>query len=752
MDKIYGIVKKVIYYDESKAFGIVQIKLDYKDEHLSQFKNVLFDNKISVLSNFDRLPIIDEEYEFVGEFGVSKYGNQFKAKQFKRINEDSLQAVVAYLSSELFPGIGVVTATKIYNKLGSNCLELITNDKTVLNKVKLKEVQKDIIYNGLVKNYQKEKHLLDFLSIGLTMRLGSRVINALGDNAFELVKEDPYILVDTVEGIGFIRADNIAKNFGIELDDPRRIRALIMFVLNDYMFSTGNTFITARELHIRCNRFNNIIYIEKEDFIDYVEQLVKANKLISENDIIFDIRIYNDEKTVATKITTFLNNKFDDYELSLIDDAIDKSMKFSNIEYSNKQYEAIKKSLVEPITVITGGPGTGKSTIIKGIVDCLKLLYKDDKLVEQMYLLAPTGRAAKRLREVTKHDASTIHKFLGYEGGTRFAVNSDNPAHCKVIIIDEFSMVDLSLCARLFTSINYDTRIILVGDADQLPSVGPGNVLRDIIESKEISTVVLDRIHRQASDSYIVNLAHNINHGVLPDDFLMLHHDFVYKKSSDEETMLYIENIVRESLDKGYDLIKDIQVLIPMYKGVVGIEAVNHHLQSKFNNSDVEINEYGRKFKVNDKVIQLVNRSDKGIMNGDIGYVYHISFSEGKFSTLSVMFDNGLVEYEKDDLEDISLAYAISIHKSQGSEFGVVVVPVSFKYYIMLKRKLLYTAITRAKKYLFIVGNYDAIRKGIIQTEDERVTMLVPRIKELLNKQFSSDVSDEEDVSPFDFI
>lgn len=751
MDKIYGIVKKVIYFDESKAFGIVLLKLDFKDEYIAQFKNILFDNKISVLSNFDRIPIVDEEYEFIGEFGVSKYGNQFKAKQVRRLNEDSLQAVVAYLSSDLFPGIGTVTANRIYNELGSNCLELITKDKSVLDKVKLKDVQKDIVYDGLVKNYQKEKHLLNFLSIGLTMRLGSRVISALGENAFELVKKDPYILIDSVEGIGFIRADSIAKSFGIELDDPRRIRALIIYVLHDYMYSTGNTFISARELHILCNRFNNIIYIEKEDFVEYIHKLVTDKKIVIEDEIVFDINIYNDENTVASKLITFLNNSFDDYDINLIDETIDKVMKNSKIEYSDKQYEAIKKSLIEPITVITGGPGTGKSTIIKGIVDSLKLLYKEDKLAELMYLLAPTGRAAKRLKEVTKHNASTIHKFLGYEGGNRFAVNSDNPAYCKVIIIDEFSMVDLSLCARLFSSINSNTRIIIVGDADQLPSVGPGNVLRDIIDSKEISTVVLDRIHRQASDSYIVNLAHNINHGRLPEDFTMLHHDFVFKKSSDEDTINYIERVVSESIDKGYDLIRDIQVLIPMYKGIIGIEAVNHHLQAKFNDSDVEINEFGRKFKVNDKVIQLVNRSDKGIMNGDIGYVYHISFSEGKFSTLSVMFDSGLVDYEKDDLEDISLAYAISIHKSQGSEFGVVVVPISFKYYIMLKRKLLYTAITRAKKYLFIVGNYDAIRKGIVETEDERTTMLISRIKNMLNKNYIEE-ENEDEISPFDFI
>lgn len=752
MDRIYGTVKKVIYYDESRSFGIVQLKLDYKDEYIQGFKNILFDNKLSVLSNFDRIPIIDEEYEFIGEFSVSKYGNQFKAKQVKRLNEDSLGAVIAYLSSDLFPGIGKVTATRIYDTLGNKCLDLIVENKKVLDKVKLKDIQKDIIYDGLVKHYQKQKHLLNFLSIGLTMRLGSRVISALGEDAFELVKKDPYILAEAVEGIGFIKADSIAKNFGIELDDPRRLKSLIIYILNDYMYQTGNTFITARELHILCNRFNNIIYVEKEDFITYIEELVNAKKIIVEDEFVYDYRIYNDEVVVASKLVSFLNNSFNDYDLSLIDNTIDEVMKESKIEYSNKQYEAIRRALSEPITVITGGPGTGKSTIIKGLVDSFKKLYKDSKSEELMYLLAPTGRAAKRLKEITKFEASTIHKFLGYEGGNKFAVNSDNPAYCKVLIIDEFSMVDLSMCARLFTSINPDTRIIIVGDADQLPSVGPGNILRNIIDSKEISTITLDRIHRQASDSYIISLAHDVNHGMLPEDFTLMHHDFIYKNATDEETINYIENIVRESINKGYDLIKDIQVLIPMYKGIIGIDAVNMRLQEKFNDADVEINEFGRKFKVNDKVIQLVNRSDKGIMNGDIGYVYHISFSEGKFSTLSVMFDNGIVDYEKDDLEDISLAYAISIHKSQGSEFGVVIVPVSFKYYIMLKRKLLYTAITRAKKYLFIVGNYDAIRKGIVESEDERYTMLIPRLKSLLNKSIEELSGDDDEVSPFDFI
>lgn len=752
MSIVYGVIKKIVYFDENRSFGIVTLQLDYKDQQMATYRPILFDNKLSILSNFDRKPIIDEEYEFEGEFEVNKYGNQLRAKRFKRLNEDTLEGIVTYLSSDSFPGIGKVSAKKVYDALGSNCLNLIIEDKTVLEKVDLTNDQKNIIYDNLLINYKKEKQLLNFLGVGISLRLATRIISLLGEDAFNIMKNDPYQLIELVDGIGFIKADTIALSLGIKQDDPKRLKAIILYVLNEYMYSTGNTFIHIGDLYIRCNNFNKDIYFENDLYNEYIGKLIVDKKIIIENNIfVFDSKIYKEEVGLSSRIVKFLDNEIKDYSLTKIDKVIDTVMLNNKIEYSNKQYEAIKKALSNSITIITGGPGTGKSTIIKGIVDSIKLLYEEKDVLNDVYLLAPTGRAAKRLKEVTKCEAQTIHKFLGYEGGYRFNVSEENPVYCKVLIIDEFSMVDLSIAYRLFSSINSDCRVILVGDADQLPSVGPGNVLKDLIDSKEITTIFLDRIHRQASDSSIIKLAHSINGGMLPDDFSSFHHDFAFYNSIDENISSYIEHLVKDAIDKGFDLIKDIQVLIPIYKGIVGIEAINQHLQAKFNPSTEEIFENGKKYKVNDKVIQLVNRTDKNVMNGDIGYIYHIKFVNEKFESLSVMFDNGLVDYTKDELDDLTLAYAISIHKSQGSEFAIVIVPISFKYFMMLKRKLIYTAITRAKKYLFIVGNFDAIRKGIVELEDNRSTQLVYKIKQLLNKNFDED-SELENISPYDFM
>ena len=436
-------------------------------------------------------------------------------------------------------------------------------------------------------------------------------------------------------------------------------------------------------------------------------------------------------------------------------------MKANKITYTAKQKEAITKALEEPIIIITGGPGTGKSTIIKGIVDIYSNMFKNsDAASDTIALAAPTGRAAKRLKELTLHDATTIHKLLGYEGGERFIYNQENKLDIKMLIVDEFSMVDADLACRLFSSINDDCKVVIVGDADQLPSVGCGNVLLDLINTKEITTVKLEHIHRQASNSSIVELAHSVNKGALPYDVASLKHDRNFIMCDDTHIIPFIIKTVANALDKGMNLVKDIQVLVPLYRGGVGIEAINHAMQDHFNAGGKEYAYLGRKYRVGDKVIQLVNRNEKNIMNGDIGYISDIIFDEDRFIEMKVIFDIGEVSYSKDEIEDIMLAYAISIHKSQGSEFSLIIVPFSFKYYIMLKRKLIYTAITRAKKYLIMMGNIEAMRKGIVEIEDERHTKLVARIKEIFNHPETIDKSDLiessdedlEEISPFDFL
>ena len=763
MDIIYGVVSKINYYDEAKSFGIVRLKLDFNDKEMAKYRNILFTNTISVLSTFDRKPILEEEYKFSGEFEASQFGMQFKAKSFERINEDTKEGIIAYLSSDNFPGIGPVTAAKIYEKLGPKCLDIIVQDKDVLKGLGLKPNQREVIYDNLVYNTNSKKVIVELLNLGLTMHMASIIYKTLGSNALEKVKENPYILMYKVEGIGFIRADNVAMCVGIKKDAPIRMKALINYCITKYCLNSGNTYVNEATLFSECLKFiGEEASLSKDEFSDYLNDLKNEGHIVIDSDnLIYLVKTYNDEIEIAKRIYKLLQNNKVEYKEEKIDFVLDEVMRVNKITYTDKQKEAIKKALVEPIIIITGGPGTGKSTIIKGIVDIYSNMFKNaDAVSDTIALAAPTGRAAKRLKELTLHDASTIHKLLGYEGADRFVYNQDNKLDIKMLIVDEFSMVDADLACRLFSSINDDCKVVIVGDADQLPSVASGNVLLDLINTKEITTVKLEHIHRQAANSSIVELAHSVNKGALPYDVTSLKHDRNFLMCDDSHIIPFIIKTIANALDKGMNIIKDIQVLVPLYRGGVGIDAINHELQDHFNAKGKEYTYLGRRFRVGDKVIQLVNRSEKNIMNGDIGYISDIITDEERFIEMKVIYDVGEVSYAKDEIEEIMLAYAISIHKSQGSEFPLVIVPFSFKYYIMLKRKLIYTAITRAKKYLIMMGNIEAMRKGIVEIEDERHTKLASRIKEIfnhpedINKTDLIENSDDDldDVSPFDFL
>lgn len=786
MDKVVGVVHKIVYYNEDNGYGIIKLKLDYKNPDLVGYRSVLFSNILSVLCTFDRRPFEDEEYEFEGELETSNYGYQLKATKFNRFNESSKEGLITYLSSNLFPGIGVKAAEKVFEALGKDALKKIVNDRGVLEEIDITLKQKDSLYENLVIHYSKEQQLIELLNMGIGMSMSVRIINVLGDKAAKIIRENPYKLIDLVEGIAFLRADEIAKKQGIKKDDEKRLIALVYYLLKNILYSNGNSYIEYNDLLQRCIEFANTEddIICKGNFDKFIEILLKEKKIVvDENNNVFDYNVYYDEINVSKAISEILKTESDKFTNEQINQAINDVMNVNNIIYSDRQQEAIQKALKESIVIITGGPGTGKSTVIKGIVEAYSSLFnKRDLIKNQIYLIAPTGRASKRLKEVTGHyNASTIHKFLGYQGHGRFTALEEGPKKAKMIIIDEFSMVDISLASILFKCILPDTKIVIVGDVDQLPAVGCGDVLRDLIESKEITTIRLNKIHRQASDSTIISLAHEINEGNLPYTVIEKQHDRNFIACQDDKIVEFITQVVKQGIDSGMDLIKEIQVLVPMYRGLVGIDSINYKLQDAFNESKNEITYNGKRFREKDKVIQLINRQEKQVMNGDIGYIRAINRDGDSFKSIDVMFDFGSVHYEKDELDDLNLAYAISIHKSQGSEFGLVVVPFSFKYYMMLKRKLIYTAITRAKKYLIMLGNIEALRKGIIQIEEKRKTKLQNRLHEIIvnpNKIYDSfsafseikeenigevnisdfmnaemiDQSEMENISPYDFM
>lgn len=765
LESIYGSVNKITYFNEENGYGIIKIKLNYLDNKIAKYRAKLFSNILTVTCNFDRKPLINEEYDFSGEFITTTYGIQFKAKEFSRRGEETLAGVITYLSSDFFPKIGKITATKIFETLGNDCLDQIEKDKQVLDKVEgLEDWKKTIIYDSLIENRNKKKITLELLNLGITMPMSLKLIKLLGDQVITIIKENPYRLMDLVEGYGFLKCDKIALENGIKKNDIIRISALIRYLLKAITYSNGDTYVEYDDLYSRCtnelNKEEDIL--TPEIFIDALQNLKVEKKIyVDDEKNIFDASVYLAEGLLAQKIVGLLQEDFDyGYDLNQIDQALAKVTNKLTITYGERQLQAIKCALRENIMIVTGGPGTGKSTIIKGIIEAYVELFNDESIRDQVALLAPTGRAAKRLKEVTKHETTqTIHRFLGYEGHGVFRYGPENPISAKLVIIDEVSMVDVLLMSRLLASLYPGTKVVMVGDVDQLPSVGPGEVLQNLIATKEITTIVLDKIHRQAEDSTIIHFAYAINNGFLPETLLEKQHDRNFIPLEDENILENVIKVVDQAIAKGMDIIRDVQVLIPLYRGELGINALNEKMQEYFNPfKDVELKHLTRKFRINDKVIQLVNRSEKQVMNGDIGMVYSFDFEGKAITGLTVMFDHGLVSYKKEELEDLTHAYAISIHKAQGSEFDLVVVPFTLKYYVMLKRKLIYTAVTRAKKYLIMLGNVEAISRGIQGIESHRKTKLILKIKQIFSGTYQENIEtcenlpQEEEVSPYDFM
>lgn len=760
LESLYGIITKVTYFSEETHFGVVRIKLDYQDRTILKYKAKLFSNILTVTCNFDRIPLIDEEYDFVGEFVTNQYGTQFKAKSYTRRNENTLEGVIAYLSSDLFPGIGKVTATKIFDTLGKDTISLIESSKDALDKVDgLTSKQRSTIYENLSEHQNNKKIILGLLDLGITMKMSLKLYKIMGEDVVDRIKNNPYQLMYFVDGFGFKRADKIAMDVGIKEDSDIRIRALLQYLINFYARSTGNVYIEYDVLFTEAMKEvkENFDILNKEKFDRNLKFMQVEKQIIIDNNDIYDFRIYNSENLLAIKVKEFLNFEFKfGYNNNDIEIVLNKLKEEFNIVYNEKQEQAIKLALLENIVIITGGPGTGKSTIIKAIIESIIRLYPNETIKEKIALLAPTGRAAKRLKEVTGHTGQTIHKFLGYEGEGKFKYGYGDYVDSKIVIIDEFSMVDLALAARLFSALGSDTKLILVGDVDQLPSVAPGEVLNDLISCKEITTIRLDKIHRQAEDSTIISLAHNLNQGNIPENILEKKRDRNFINMQDKDIIPNLIKVVDQAIKSGMDLVRDIQVLIPMYKGDVGINAINQKMQEVFNpKNGIEIKHSSRIFRVNDKVIQLVNRNEKKVMNGDIGFVLNFNYDQGEVVGLTVMYDFGSVDYDKDELDDLTHAYAISIHKSQGSEFDLVILPFSFKYYIMLKRKLIYTAVTRAKKFLIMLGSIEALNKGVRGVEEKRKTHLAEKISnnlKIIDEFDLSNIDELENVSPYDFL
>ncbi len=727
MSYIDGSINRYLFYNEENSYSVVKIKIIDTDETELTY----FEPTIIVCGFFPKLDK-HSNYRFRGELSHhNKYGTQYNAKTSEQIIDNTYVGLVDYLSSDLFKGIGKKTAQRIVDKLGLSALDLIADTKDVLDDIpRINKELKESIYRQIVDNRDMENTLIWLYGFDISPKMALKIYTVYGSKTIDIIKENPYVLIDTVEGIGFRRADEIGLKVGFKPDSPLRIAAVIYFLLNEYMNKYGDTFIEREKLVDYTITYLNRDEsgVDQELVNERLDSLIHQGKIIPKNDVLSLSYLYNAEKFIASQMMAFNSEK--EIKHADVQTYITEFENANNIIYTKAQKTAISKALHNQFVIITGGPGTGKTTVIKGIVDIYLMIHNNPKPESVIALAAPTGKAAKRLAGATDLVATTIHKLLGYDYTGNFQHDQDNPLDMKLLIVDEVSMMDCLLAKRLLSAIPKETQIVFVGDANQLPSVGPGEVLNDLIESKLFNVVELDVIHRQAENSKIISLAYDILNKEINPSIFDVFEDRVFIRINERFVADKILSEIKVLMEQGYDLLEDIQVLIPVYKGLNGIDRINDLIQSRFNsiNKDFSISFREKTFFFNDKVMQLVNQPEDNVMNGDQGVVCGITENQ----EMLVSFSGNVVKYNAKDLDNLTLAYAVSIHKSQGSEFKCVIVPLVRSYSIMLKKKLVYTAVTRAKEKLILLGDFEAYRRGVLGIDTPRHTLLKEFLQEVL--------------------
>lgn len=708
------------------------------------------------------------EYEFVGEYkNHTKYGKQFKVESYTRSNSFSKEGLIAYLSSDKFFGIGQKLAKLIVTELGTECIQKIMDNPDVLDSIKqVTESKKKVIVETLKENYATEQVIIKLYSFGLTNKMVYRLYEVYGTEAAIRIEDNPYTLIYDVDGFGFRKSDDLAMKLGFDENDKLRLREAIRYTLNTVCYQQGYTFLTSKQLlNSSYMLLNNNPLITMDSLREALANLVQNEKIIQDEDRFFDPGLYQSEIKCAEAIQKLKKHHTREYTLEKIQDAVKTVQRDLDITYTDLQEEAIIKALSNKLTIITGGPGTGKSTIINGILKSYAILnnltFPCDELDQKVMMMAPTGRAAKRMSEVTNFKATTIHKALGYnyEGG--FTFTADSPLSCSLAIIDESSMIDISLAASLFKALPLSTRIILVGDENQLPSVGPGNVFHDFIASNLFTTVKLFEIMRQAKDSNIVKLSHMVYSGEIDFRVFSEKKEIYFYPCDAKGLNQMIFKMIDAYLATGSDLQTGMQILIPMYAGVAGIDAVNEAITSRYNLSEEKVVREPLVLKKNDKVLQLKNDPTLQLMNGDIGIIKGIAKFNEK-DTLFIDFDGRMVQYPVKEMDNLRLAYAISIHKSQGSEYDNVILPILPNYHMMLRKKIIYTAMTRAKKKLILLGDVHTLKEAVKALEPIRQTGLLNLLQgvrgneeKILDSSVPFDTLGEydmEDITPYSFM
>src|SRR3954447_6346899 len=749
-----------IFHNEQNLYTVLRIRVEETNEQ--------YEDREAVITGYFPKIHEQENYIFYGELkDHPKFGQQFHATHFRKDIPQTKQGVVDYLSSELFKGIGKKTAEKIVDTLGENAISKILNQPSLLDSVpKLPPDKAKDLYDTLMEHQGLEQALIALNQYGFGPQLSMKIYQVYKEMTIDIMQSNPYKLVGDVEGIGFVRADDLGHQLGITGNHPDRIKAGCLYILEIECAQTGHVFVHAEYLLLQVQKLleeNKRDSIEFSDITKELLQLEEEGKIIVEDKRIFLPYLYYSEKGLVTSIKKLLEQteyaeQFPESEFLLALGSLEERL---GVQYAPTQKKGIQTALMSPLLILTGGPGTGKTTVIKGIVELFAELHgcsldpKDYKKEEPFpfLLTAPTGRAAKRMTESTGLPAVTIHRLLGWNGSAGFDHDEENPLEGKILIVDETSMVDIWLANRLFKALPEHIQVILVGDEDQLPSVGPGQVLKDLLQSNVIPTVRLTDIYRQAEGSSIIELAHEIKKGKLSPTISVQQKDRSFIRCSTGQMTNVIEKVVLNAKKKGYSP-HDIQVLAPMYKGPAGIDRLNEVLQEVLNgNPDGSRKEliFGdKKYRVGDKVLQLVNQPENHVYNGDMGEVVAVFYAKEnteKQDMVVVSFDGIEVTYTRQDLNQITLAYCCSIHKSQGSEFPIVILPIVKSYYRMLRRNLIYTAITRSKQFLIICGEEEALRIGVERADEQtRQTSLCDKLKNISeNHEMNSDEEIKKD-------
>jgi exodeoxyribonuclease V alpha subunit len=710
--ELSGQIERITFTNEENGYTIAKVRINGRPD-------------LVTVTGYLISPTPGEMLNMRGEWVIHpKFGEQFKVTECKTTIPATVFGIEKYLGSGLIKGLGPVIACRIVKKFGEKTLDVIENDIEKLSLVEgIGKKRIAMIQNAWAEQKEIRDVMLFLQSHGVGSGYATKIFKQYGNRSVAVVNENPYRLATDIFGIGFVIADRIAQKLGFPKDSPKRIEAGILYVLHQ-LSDDGHVFYPHEYL---VKKSGEALDVGRDAIVKSIGDLAIHKQIVLEdlnegidefkenNKGVYLAKFHLCETGIAARLKT-LSAAPKSIRSINIENALKWVQERLDIHLAENQSKAVRCALEHKIMVITGGPGTGKTTIITAI---LKIF---SELNIKILLGAPTGRAAKRMSEATGHEAKTIHRLLEYsfaKGG--FQKNEEKPLSCDILILDEVSMIDTVLMHYLTKAIPAFATVILVGDVNQLPSVGAGNVLNDIIASGVIPVVELKEIFRQARESRIIVNAHKINNGILPafeDHFP--DSDFYFIQQEDPEKVLeIILELTKERIPRrfGLDPVDDIQVLTPMHKGVVGADNLNTELQKSLNPSQIEIMRGNRNFRVNDKVMQIRNNYDKEVFNGDIGRIARIRPEENE---ITVLFDGRNIPYEFYEMDELVLAYAVSVHKSQGSEYPAVVIPVLPQHYILLQRNLIYTAVTRGRNLVVMVGTLNALAMGIHNNKTQR--------------------------------